>query len=122
MTDNGTEFYDPLKIEMDYNSGNKTCNLFYCKPYSSFQKPNIERNHEYIRRVLPKGVSFNNLSVKEVQKLETIINNIPRDKYNGKTPYEMTKEKFPLLLEKLNYQYIKPDDVSLNVESIRGDK
>lgn len=123
LTDNGTEFFDPLHIEIDYDSGNKTCNVFYCKPYSSFQKPNIEHNHEYIRRVFPKGESFNNLTSIQVQKLETIINNIPRDKFEGKSPYEKTKEKYPLLLEKLNYQYIAPDDVELTKENVlKGDK
>lgn len=120
LTDNGNEFIDPLKIEIDYSSGRKTCNVFYCNPYSSFQKPNIERNHEYIRRILPKGMSFNNLTLKQVQNLETNINNIPRDILDGKTPYEKTKEKYPLLLEKLNYRCIKPDDVSLNPNDILG--
>lgn len=122
LTDNGSEFYDPLKIEIDYNSGKKTCNVFYCKPYSSFQKPNIERNHEYIRRVFPKGTSLNNLTTKQVQRLETTINNIPRDKFDGKTPYEMTKKLFPELLNKLNYEYINPDDVSLTLKYVLGDK
>lgn len=118
LTDNGTEFYDPLAIELDYKTGNKTCNVFYCNPYSSFQKASIEHNHEYIRRIFPKGESLNNLSVEQIQKLETIINNIPRDKFHGKSPYEMTKDKFPDLLQKLNYQYIKPDDVELTKENI----
>ena len=122
LTDNGTEFFDPMHIEINYENGNKICNVFYCKPYSSFQKPNIEHNHEYIRRVFPKGESFNDLTEKQVQKLETIINNIPRDKFNGKSPYDMTKEKYPLLLKKLNYKYILPDDVELTKENImRGD-
>ena len=120
LTDNGSEFFDPLRIERDYDTGNKTCNVFYCKPYSSYQKPNIERNHEYIRRVFPKGVSLNDLSVKQVQKLETTINNIPRDKFNGKTPYELTKTLYPELIEKLNYQFIEPDDVALTIGSILG--
>lgn len=122
LTDNGSEFLDPLKIERDYSSGNKTCNVFYCEPYSSYQKPNIERNHEYIRRVFPKGTTLNNLTANQVQKLESTINNIPRDKFDGRTPYEMTKNKYPELLEKLNYKYIKPDDVSLTLESILGNK
>ena len=122
LTDNGSEFFDPTNIERDYNTGNKTCNVFYCKPYSSYQKPNIERNHEYIRRVFPKGYSFDNLTREQVQKLETIINNISRNKLDNKSPYEKTLEKYPLLLKKLNYQYIKPDDVSLNIKNILGDK
>lgn len=122
LTDNGSEFFDPIHIERDYNTGNKTCNVFYCKPYSSYQKPNIERNHEYIRRIFPKGYCLNDLTDKQVQKLETTINNIPRDKFDGKSPYEKTKEKYPLLLEKLNYKFINPDDVTLTKESILGDK
>lgn len=122
LTDNGSEFLDPVRIERDYNTNRKTCNVFYCEPYSSYQKPNIERNHEYIRRVFPKGATLNNLTTKQVQKLETIINNIPREKYDGKTPYEMTKKKYPELLKKLNYKYVKPDDVSLTLESVLGDK
>lgn len=122
LTDNGSEFFDPSHIERDFNTGNKTCNVFYCKPYSSYQKPNIERNHEYIRRIFPKGYCLNNLNEKQVQSLETTINNIPRDKFDGKSPYEKTKEKYPLLLEKLNYKYIKPDDVALTKESILGDE
>ena len=122
LTDNGTEFFDPMRIERDYKTGNKTCNVFYCKPYCSYQKPNIERNHEYIRRIFPKGISLNNLTNNQVQTLETIINNIPRDILDGKTPYEKTKEKYPQLLEKLKYKYIKPDDVSLTKKSIFGDE
>ena len=120
LTDNGSEFLDPLHIEIDYDTGKKTCNVFYCQPYSSYQKAHIERNHEYIRRVFPKGVSFNDLTKEQVQKLETTINNIPRDKFDGKTPYELTKKKYPELIKKLNYQHIKPDDVSLTIESILG--
>lgn len=121
LTDNGCEFFDPNHIEVDYNSGNKTCNVFYCKPYSSYQKPNIERNHEYIRRIFPKGISLNHLTEEQVQNLETIINNIPRDKFDGKSPYEKTIEKYPLLIKKLNYKYINPDDVSLTKESVLGE-
>lgn len=123
LTDNGTEFFDPMHIEIDDKTGNKTCNVFYCKPYSSFQKANIEHNHEYIRRVFPKKISLNDLSISQVQKLETIINNIPRNKFDGKTPYEMTKDKYPELIKKLNYQYIEPDEVELTKDNVlRGDK
>lgn len=122
LTDNGSEFFDPNHIERDYNTGNKTCNVFYCKPYSSYQKPNIERNHEYIRRIFPKGISLNDLTEKQIQKLETTINNIPRDKFDGKSPYEKTKEKYPLLLKKLKYKHINPDDVALTKKCILGDE
>ena len=50
LTDNGSEFFDPLHIEIDYESGNKKCNVFYCEPYSSWQKGCIEKNNEYIKQ------------------------------------------------------------------------
>lgn len=117
LTDNGTEFFDPLHIELDYNTGEKISNVFYCQPYSSWQKGCIEKNHEYIRKVFPKGTSFDNLSSKTIHKLENTINNIPRMKFDGKSPYELTKELFPELLEKLDSYYIEPDNINLNPES-----
>lgn len=114
LTDNGTEFFNPKNIEIDINSGNKTCNVFYCKPYSSWQKGCIEKNHEYIRKFFPKGSSFDSLNQEQIHKLENIINNIPRQSLDNKTPYELTKNLYPDLISKLDYQFIEPDDVSLN--------
>lgn len=40
-------------------SRKKTENLrFYCDPQASWKQPHIEKNHEYIRYVLPRGKSF----------------------------------------------------------------
>ena len=114
LTDNGTEFFNPKNIEIDTSSGNKTCNVFYCKPYSSWQKGCIEKNHEYIRKLFPKGTSFDCFSQEQIHKLENIINNIPRQSLNNKTPFELTKELYPDFISKLNYSKINPDDVSLN--------
>jgi Transposase and inactivated derivatives, IS30 family len=78
LTDNGSEFYDPLHIEIDYNTGEKIANVFYCKPYSSWQKGTIEKNHEFIRKVFPKGSNFDTFNDDIIFKLESNINNIPR--------------------------------------------
>ena len=32
--------------------------VFYCDPYVSNQKGRLEKNHEYIRYVIPKGRSM----------------------------------------------------------------
>lgn len=127
LTDNGTEFYNPLAIEIDYDTGEKICNLFYCRPYSSWQKGTLESNHTFIRKVWPKstefqkGTSFNKLNDFIVKKLENNINNIPRDILNGKTPYELTIKKYPELIEKLNCEYITPDGVDMNPNSYQLD-
>lgn len=122
LTDNGSEFFDPMHIETDYNTGKKVAHVFYCKPYSSWQKGCIEKNHEFIRKVLPKGSSFDNLTEEQVKRLEDTINNIPRDSLKGKTPYNLLNKKHPSVTQKLNCSFIEADDVSLNKKDIfRGE-
>ncbi len=122
LTDNGSEFFDPYQIEKDYDTGKKIANLFYCNPNRPDQKGGIEKNHEYIRMVYPKGSSFNNLTNEDVILLENTINNIPRDSLDGLSPYLLTKDKYPLFIDKLSYiTYIAPDDIDLSPRS-KGDE
>lgn len=120
LTDNGIEFYDPIHMEIDFDTGEKLCSVYYCHPNSPEEKPELEKNHEYIRYVLPKKTSFQNLTEQNIKKLEDNINNIPRDILGGKTPYNLTKEKYPELIKKLNSKHINPDDVTLNPNDILG--
>ena len=122
LTDNGSEFYNPYEMEMDYNECKKIANVFYCNPYASYEKHEIEVNHEYIRRVFPKGTSFANLTNDIVKRLQDNINAIPRASLNGETPYNLTKRKYPKLIKALKCKYIKPDDVDMSVENIKGEK
>ena len=122
LTDNGSEFYNPYEMEMDYNTCKKVCNVFYCKPYSSWQKHEIEVNHEYIRRVLPKGSNFSSLKEEQVKRLQDNINAIPRESLDSKTPFDLTKQKYPHFIKALKCKYIEPDKVSLNKKDILGDK
>ena len=62
LTDNGWEFSKPEDIEFNHETGEKLINVFYTEPYSSWQKGRIERNHEFIRYIIPKGISFDNLT------------------------------------------------------------
>lgn len=121
LTDNGSEFFNPLAMELDYETGNKITNLFYCEPCSSWQKGTCEKNHEYIRKVFPSGSSFENFNEKIVQKLQDNINNVPRESLDGKTPHQATLKKYPLFIEKINSKYIKPDDVNLSKKYILDD-
>jgi IS30 family transposase len=63
--------------------------VFYCDPCASFQKPNVELNHEFIRRVLPKGTSFDHLAQEDINLLMSHINSYSREKLNDKSPYEL---------------------------------
>ena len=87
LTDNGSEFTNPAAIEFDEENNRRT-HLFYCHPSSPFEKGAIENNHEFIRRVLPKGSSFDNLEQKDIQLMLNHINSYGRKKLNNKSPYE----------------------------------
>lgn len=76
LTDNGWEFSRPLEIECDPITGEKQINLFYCDSYLSWQKGTIERNHEFIRYIIPKGISFDNLTNKNIIDMMNNINNV----------------------------------------------
>ena len=89
LTDNGTEFSDPDSIEFSFKTGKKLISLFYCDPNCSWQKGSIEKNHEYIRYVLPKGTSFSGLSQDDCYTLASNINSVPRVSLNNHSPYEM---------------------------------
>ena len=112
LTDNGSEFSSPSDIEIDYTTGEIISNLFYCDANSSWQKGNIEKNHEFIRYVLHKGTSFDDLTQDDVNLLMNHINNTCRDSLDGKSPYDLTLHMG--FLEKLNLYKISPKDVNLS--------
>ena len=69
LTDNGSEFSNPLEIEYSYKTGEQRTNIFYCEPGRPDQKGSCEVNHEIIRRILPKGTSFDNLTQEDINKI-----------------------------------------------------
>ena len=113
LTDRGTEFGNPLAIECDRYGEIKT-KLFYCDPYCSWQKGMLERNHEYIRQVLPKGRSFNDLSQSDIHLLMNHINNYPRASLNSVSPYDLAKLMLgDNFLKAMKSERILPDDLIL---------
>jgi IS30 family transposase len=121
LTDNGSEFSNPAAIEFDEENNRRT-NLFYCHPSSPFEKGAIENNHEFIRRILPKGTSFDNLTQeKDIQLVVNHINSYKRKKLNNKSPYET----FAFLhgeetLKRLGAEFIPPQDIILKPELLRA--
>ena len=59
LTDNGGEFQRPDELETSID-GNKRCSIYYCETNRSDQKAKVEKNHEYIRYIIPKGTSMDN--------------------------------------------------------------
>jgi transposase, IS30 family len=114
LTDNGSEFSNPTAIECDKNTGLIRTNVFYCDPCASFQKGAVEKNHEEIRRVLPKGTSFDNLNQTQINLMMNHINSYSRPSLNDKTPFDVFKFIFSEdAIEKLGLTLIQPNEICL---------
>jgi len=94
LGDNGSEFSNPTAIEIDRTTGEIRTKVFYCNPQASFQKGAAEKNHEEIRRILPKGTSFDNLTQEDISHMMNHINSYSRPILNDKTPHEVFKFLF----------------------------
>ena len=75
LTDNGTEFSAPLELEFNSEGISRT-RIFYCNPTASYQKGMIEKNHEFIRYVIPKGTTMDNFSQSDITKMIKHINSL----------------------------------------------
>jgi IS30 family transposase len=113
ITDNGSEFKAPDSLESD-DFGDQRTRIFYCDPHKSYQKGKLEKNHEFIRYILPKGKSFDELTEDKVNLMTNHINSIKRASLNEKTSFELAEillgHEF---LTKLKLRQIHPDEVTL---------
>jgi IS30 family transposase len=113
LTDNGTEFQFPTRLECD-KSGEIRTKVYYCNPNCSWQKGMLEKNHEYIRYVIPKGTSLDLYTQGDAIKLMNHINSEARDSLNGCTPFRLSQLLLNNKLHKLlKLREIPADEVSL---------
>ncbi len=72
---------------MEPETGEIRSKVFYCHPYASREKGHYEKNHEYIRYILPKGTSFDFLTQDMCDLMMSHINSTKRPSVNG-SPYD----------------------------------
>ena len=113
IADNGSEFSNPTAIEFAPDGSRRT-RLFYCDPMSPYQKPRVEQNHSLIRRILPKGSSFDSLTQPDIDLILSHVNSAKRLALNGKSPFDA----FSLLygehiLNLFPYKRIDPKNIIL---------
>lgn len=75
-----------LHYEIAKELGVKT---FFTRPYTSQDKGSIENRNGTIRRFYPKKTDFNEITIKDIKRVETLINNRPIRKYGYKTANEV---------------------------------
>ena len=113
LTDRGSEFSNPRMIEVTPDGLRRT-SIFYCDPGAPFQKGAIENNHELIRRVLPKGHSFDKLTQADIDRMMNHINSYRRPKLGDKSPFEaFAFHHGTELFEKLGLAPVEPNCVIL---------
>lgn len=113
LTDRGSEFQAPKELE--YNScGKKRTSIYYCDPQCSWQKGMIEKNHEFIRYVIPKGSSLDSYNERQISTLMNHINSTARDNLNSYSPYQLSRMLLDNSLhKKLPLREIHHDEVML---------
>ena len=113
LTDNGSEFSNPRALENAPDGALRT-RLFYCDPCASWQKGRVERNHEFIRLVLPKGSSFDGLAQADVDQVLSHVNSYSRPALNDKAPFDLFAFSYgPDILAKLGIRRIPANAVVL---------
>ncbi len=82
--DNGKEFSGHEKIAKMLQ-----CNIYFAKPYHSWQRGLNEHTNGLVRQYFPKGTDFTKLTQAQVQAIEDRLNQRPRKCLEYKTPYEI---------------------------------
>ncbi len=115
LTDNGSEFKKVNDLELSEDNTLRT-SIYYCDPMQSGQKGRLEKNHEYIRYVIPKGKSLATYTQDDMTVLMNHINSTKRPGLNNRSPYELVSDKdedMRLLMKVLGLHSIPADEVNL---------
>ena len=113
LTDRGSEFTDPVSIECT-KFGEIRSRVFYCDPQRSDQKGGCEVTHEFIRRILPKGTSFDSLQQRDILLMMSHINSYTRKKLNNQSANRLFSFLYgKTILPNLGIQDIPANDINL---------
>jgi IS30 family transposase len=91
--DNGKEFAEHLRLAKE--TGAK---VYFAHPYHSYERGLNEHTNGLLRQYLPKKMSLENLTEKELAKIIDKINNRPRKSLGYRTPREVFF-RLPLALQ-----------------------
>ena len=74
-------------------SDNTGMDIYFAHPYSSWERGTNENTNGLIRRFLPKGTDFNDISLERLKQIENNLNNRPRKVLGFKTPNEIRNQE-----------------------------
>ena len=91
--DNGSEFQDCAGMERSKRARKPRTKIYYCHPYSAYERGSNENMNRIIRRFFPKGTSFDEVTAAEVAEVEEWLANYPRRILGWATP-QMLFERY----------------------------
>ena len=111
--DRGSEFDDIDGMERSYkNPFLKRCAVYFADPSRPDQKGAAEKNHVELRKLLPKGTSFDAMSPYELAEICSHVNSTIRKGCGNATPFALAKMVFPQeLFDNLGLREIPPQDL-----------
>ena len=97
--DNGSEFLNHKKMEGSLRSKTKKrTQIYYCHPYSSWERGTNEQTNGMVRRFIPKGRVIGIILKKEIKEIQDWLNNYPRRIFGGMS-VKQKKEKLKNKIE-----------------------
>ncbi len=113
LCDRGSEFDDIDGIERScLDLFQKRCAVYFADPSRPDQKGAAEKNHVELRKILPKGTSFDSMTPYELAEICSHVNSTIRKGCGNATPFALAKLVFPQsLLDDLGLHEIPPQDV-----------
>jgi IS30 family transposase len=81
--DNGKEFakFEQIKQALGIE-------VYFAKPYHSWERGTNENRNGVVRKVLPKGRSFDDITEEEMRRIDYMLNDRPLRCLNWRTPRE----------------------------------
>ncbi len=94
--------------------------IFYCDPGVPNQKAGVESIHKHVRRILPKGTSFDALTQEDLNLISSNLNSLPRKRLNNQCPIDLFNLIYGSeLLHKLNINRIDLNELCLNTHLLK---
>ncbi len=90
--DNGSEFGDGTAIEKSCLSENPRTAVYFCHPYSSWERGSNENQNRLTLYWIPKGEDIAAYTDDQVQNIQDWINNYPRAMFGGLSANEYTQK------------------------------
>lgn len=119
LTDNGSEFSNPVALEFSPFNGRQRTKIFYCDPYSAFQKGHVENNHLNLRKILEKGTSFDDLGQSDMTRVMSHLNSFARQSFNNIPAITLFETIYGKeVLPKIGVFLIPPQEVVLTPQLI----